>query len=459
MSASLLQLVRNLLIARLISVEDYGVAATFAVVMAVIEMMSALGLQQQIVQAEGGNAPHFQATLQGFQVVRGVFQVAVLFALAEPVARFLGVPEVTWAYQLLAIVPFLNALTHFDIYRLNRQMRFGPMILASTVPPFVSLLAVWPLAQWLGDWQVMLFAILINAALLAVLSHLVAERPYQLALDGRIIASSLRFGWPLLINGALMFLVFNGERLIVGRVLGMTELAVFSMGITLTLTPTLVMAGSLQGFFLPQLSASRDGTATFLHLSDATMQAILVMALAFLAGTVLVGGPLVLLVLGEKYAALLPLLTGLAIMQAVRVLKGGCAVIALALGQTGNAMAANLVRVLFLPVGWYALMQTGDLRTLIAVGIVAETLGFVVALGILRIRGSIRLRRLALPVGVMALMSCAAAIQNWQTVTAAGDPPGAATFGLFLGLFALGLYVMTDLRLYVSRRRLMSFEE
>ena len=40
---SLMMLVRNLLVARLISVENYGIAATFAICMAIVEMMSTLG--------------------------------------------------------------------------------------------------------------------------------------------------------------------------------------------------------------------------------------------------------------------------------------------------------------------------------------------------------------------------------------------------------------------------------
>lgn len=459
MTASLLQLARNLLIARWLPLEDYGIASTLAVVMAVVEMMATFGLQQQIIQAKEGNDPHFQAALQGFQVLRGLIQALVLLVLAGPIARFLTIPEATWAYQVLAVVPLLNALAHFDIHRLSRRMRFRPMILANTVPAAISLAAVWPLTHWPGGWQVMLGVILIHATVTLLLSHLVAERPYRLAFDRAIIAGSLRFGWPLLVNGAMMFLIFNGERLIIGRELGMAELAIFSMGMTLTLTPTLVMAGSQQSFFLPQLSAARAEGVAFQHLADVTMQANLLMAMTFVAGMALAGGPVVLLLLGEKYAALLPLLTGLALVQAARFLKAACSVIALALGQTGNAMVANLTRVLALPLGWYALIRTGDLQVLIAIALAAEAVGFAVAIGILRVRGTIGTGRIVLPVGAMLLVAGVAAYAGWgRPAGLAGLPwPGLAM--LFLALIGLGLSTMPDLRLYVFRRRLAGFDE
>ena len=92
-------------------------------------------------------------------------------------------------------------------------------------------------------------------------SHLVAERPYRLVFDRGIMARSLRFGWPLLLNGILMFLAFQGDKLIVGRVMGMEALAIFAMGVTLTLTPTLVLAKSVQNMFLPKLSQLTDAPA------------------------------------------------------------------------------------------------------------------------------------------------------------------------------------------------------
>jgi len=59
-ATALLLLLRNLAVAALIPVADYGVAATFAIVMAVVEMATDLGLHQQIVQSDKGEAPRFQ---------------------------------------------------------------------------------------------------------------------------------------------------------------------------------------------------------------------------------------------------------------------------------------------------------------------------------------------------------------------------------------------------------------
>lgn len=434
--ASLLLLVRNLIVARLIPVSDYGIASTFAMAMAVVEMASALGLQQQIVQAKEGDDPRFQAVLQGFQLLRGAMSGVILFLIAGPLARFLGIPEVIWAYQLLALVPVLNAMQHFDIHRLNRQMRFGPLLLTGAVPALVSLLVIWPLALWFGNWQVMLWSILVQALLGVVTSHVVAERPYRLNWDREIVAGSLRFGWPLLLNAVLMFLVFQGDRLVVGHVLGMTDLAIFSMGVTLTLTPTLVLAKSAQNLFLPRLSVlAHDGAAAFDRMAYAMLQAAILNGTLMVLAITLLGGPLVSIVLGTKYQGLIALLPAFAVLNGLRVFKAGPNVVALAAGRTGNAMISNLPRVLALPLAWYLLAAGWSLLQILWLGIAAEVLGYLAALIMIRRSPGLPLRPL-LPVTLTTTLFLAvSSLPQIDQITGlpwAGEALAIATFLLML---------------------------
>lgn len=397
-STSLLLLARNLIIVRLISVADYGVAATFAMAMAVVEMASALGLQQQIIQSKNGDDPHFQSALQGFQVFRGVVSGGVMFAFAGPLAQFLGIPEVTWAYQVLALVPVLNAFGHFDIHRLHRQMRFAPMVMSSMVPAFLALALVWPLSIWFGDWRVMLWSIIAQAMFMVIISHLVAERPYRLTWDSKITAGCLQFGWPLLINAVLLFLVFQGDKVIVGRLLGMEALAIFSMGVTLSLTPTLVLATSAQNLLLPNLSRiaheTDQGRDRFDAMARVAIQAALLNgALVILVGS-LFGTGLIHLLLGARYETLGALFYAFTMVYGIRVFKTGPATVALSRGFTGNSMIANLPRVAALPLGWLLLRNGGTIEQLLWLGIATETIGFMVALALIMRRPGVSIGQL-----------------------------------------------------------------
>jgi len=461
MTASLLTLVRNLVVARLISVEDYGIAATFAVVMSIVEMLSTLGLQQQIIQSKSGNDPAFQASLQGFNVLRGAIASAVLFVSAGAIAQFLKIPEVAWAYQLMALVPLFNSLMHFDIHRLTRSMNYLPGVMTQAVPAFLALLLVYPLYLAYGDYRVMLYSIVAQFGLMMVTSHFMAERRFSIAFDRTVIAEALRFGWPLLINNALLFAVFNGEKLIIGRELGMADLAIFAMGFTLTLTPTLVMAKSAQNFFLPQLAAVQDDPKAFNQLTIVTLQTVIFLGLALVAGTVLLGGPVVYLLLGEKFAPLLPLLIWFAIMQAMRVLKAGGAIVALAKSHTQNAMWSNIVRVVGLIPAWWVAVGSGDILTILWIATAAETLGFVISLGLLRWRLNLSLRKLAPTLLATAICMVGAAWQAARLSAAetASQVPNWPIWLITCVLVIASFAVMAELRHYLRNRRVTQFNE
>lgn len=451
---SALSFARNLVVAWLIPIEDYGIAATFGILVAVVEMASALGLHQQIIQARDGDDPRFQAGLQGFQVLRGVFSGAVLLLLAQPFALFMGVPEVTWAYRLMALVPVLNAFVHFDIHRRTRAMVFWPSLVTPGLSIFLAVATIWPLSLWFGDWRVMLYSLIAQSFLSATISHLVAARPYRLVLDRAIMARGLRFGWPLLINAGLLFMSFNGDRLIVGRELGMAELAIFSMGITLTLTPTLVVTGTVQSFFLPQLAATQENKRLFTGFSMVAMQSILVMSMSFVLFVTLFGKSLVDLLLGEKYALLVPYLAWFSIMQAIRMLKDGPSLISLAVEKTRNAMIANFSRALFIPLCWYVAAVSGDLLLIIWIATLGEAAGYGVALLQLRLQKIVTLKPAILPHVAMAcflLLACGITLFLPPITLVSSHELMAGS--LLVVSFALTLWAMRDLRDYVIHRK------
>lgn len=447
-AASVILLTRNLAVAWLIPVADYGIATTFAVTIALVEMSTQFGLQQQIVQAKDGENERFQSALQGFQVIRGALAALVLFAMAGPIASFLRIPEVTWAYQVMALLPFLKSLQHFDIHRLNRSLRYLPMLLTSGVPALMSLIAVFPLAYWLGDYRVMLFALVLQEALAAITSHVMAERRYRLVFDRKIIANSLSFGWPLLLNGALLFLVMQGDKVIVGRELGMAALGIFGMGITLTLTPTLILAKSTQNFFLPQLSAAANAaeSSSFAPLARTALQASLFNGLFLVLCTFAVGIPFLAVLLGTKFEDLQPLIIWLAAQQGIRVFKSGPSIAAIAKGKTTNALWPNLLRAATLPLAWFVVINGGGLWHVITIALIGEGLGYCLALWLVRARLDVPLRPM-----IPSLCTAAGIVAAALVVPSIGATDAVLWVNLAIIGVAIALLVVTmaDLRGYV----------
>lgn len=381
---ALLGLVRNVLIARLLSIDDFGIASTFAITMALVEMASNMALDRLIVQAKDGDAPVLQSTLHSIQMIRGIAGAAFFYLIAEPIAWLFGIPEAVWAYQLLAIVPFLRGCAHLDMFRFQREMRFMPFIWTQLTAQGFSTIAAIPLVFWLNDYSAMLYAILLQQLLYSLVSHLVAERSYKLSWDIPVIRRAIRFGWPILLNGILMFVIFQGDRIIIGSDIGITELGWFSAAFTLTMAPSLVIAKTLQGFFLPQISRQEVGSTEFKFLCSVTNQISCFVGLLYVILFATVGPAIFLILYGNKYEPALSVLVLLAVMQGVRISRVGLSTIAHSIAATKIPLVANLFRISVFPITWIIVIKTSNLLAVASIAAIGEGLALVATLYLLR---------------------------------------------------------------------------
>ncbi|EPX77517.1 oligosaccharide flippase family protein [Litoreibacter arenae] len=382
--AALAGLARNLLIARLLGPEGYGLAAALIILTAAAEMATTLGLPQLIVSRPNGASAKTQAALHAVQVTRGVVGAALVLLCAGPLATALDAPDAAPILRSAAIVPFILGFTHLDAFRAQRQGRHLPQTLVLAVPAIVSVAVFWPFAAWLTGPQIMLFLLLVQACATVATSHLVARRRYRLRIDAGLIAVALRYGLPLTANGVLMFAVLHAEKLIAGASLGLAQMGVLAMGLTLTMTPALILARSFQAYHLPRMRTC----------------SIPVMGLGFLLGASLAATlaalvPLGLPVLGARFSGLAELVPMLSCIAAMRLPKSSLAVTALSQGRTHLPALANLPRVLALPVIWFALAQGGGVETLLALALGAEVAGLLLG-GALARTGAFPTRDIAL---------------------------------------------------------------
>ncbi len=406
MAATVCSFVRNVIIARMLSVEDVGVAATFAMTTSLMEMASNLALDRLIVQAPDGDDPRLQAAAQFFQFIRGVVGGVVLLAIAGPVAGLFDIPEQAWAFRLLALIPLFKGLSHLDVHRVQREMRFFPSVAVALGPQLLVTLLAAPLAWWMGDFRAVLWVVLIQALIGMLISHVLSERRYAWLWDREQIKRMVSFGWPLLVNGALLYAIMQGDRAIVGSAFSMEELGWYATALGLVLAPSMLVPKILTTLILPKLSRSLEGAGAARH-SQLTMQ-------AFAASGVMLGigawtlGPLgLVLIYGERYAPGAAVIGWLGAMQALRVMKAGPATVALATARTVAPMYANVVRLLGLGLALIAVGAGQGVVAIAIAGLIGEGLSLVASVFLLRmslVSIGPAARSTALAVGVLALV-------------------------------------------------------
>jgi O-antigen/teichoic acid export membrane protein len=373
-----LTFVRSVMIARLLGPQQFGVAAALLMTSAFIDMIGNMSADRLLVQADDGDAYILQRAAHLVQLIRGVLGAVAFYALAWPISAMFGVPELKGAFQWMAILPLLNSLRHTDSSRMQRQLRFMPTALVDLSQQVVGAIVGILLAYLTRSYIAVLCAILAQTGAAIVTSHLIADRRFLVGYDRSALQRIFAFGGPLLINCVLLFVIFQGDRVIVGYRFGLTALGFYSVAYNLTSMSTSFFARIANSLLLPSLSGAKNDAVRFPRRCELISQVFAGIAAAVGVGFIVGGGAGVFWIYGSKYAAAAQLIGWLAAAQAMWMIRVGPTLATMAKGDTMSPLIANIFRASAL-LGAAGMIFLGyQIRSVAIVAYVGETLSLAV---------------------------------------------------------------------------------
>lgn len=398
-AAQFIGLIRNLAVARLVSPDDFGLAATFAATLSVLEAASNLAWDKLLIQAPNGDEDSLLATVHTLNIVRGVLVAAAIFLAAGPLAAMFDVPSAQFAFEYLALVPLLRGFAHMDMSRLQRGLRFGPEVAVSLSSAALGTLIAIILAWVLQDFRAMLYGIIAQSLAFAMGSHIVAERIYRVGYRPQHIRQVIGFGWPLLLNGLVIVATSHGDRLLIGAQSGVRDLALYAAAIMLVEALRFLLSKVFGGLALPWLSAVQDQRDEFARRYLLFAAATAVTAIVFFLPGLTLGSTIVVVLFGSDYAGPVLLAVWVAYAGGVRFLRTWTIVTAMAIGDTKNVLIVNCVRPIGIVLGYF-LLEAGYDFVAVAIAIcAAEILSLAVSFLRLRLQSD-------LPVAPVLLVIC-----------------------------------------------------
>ena len=389
--------VRNMILARMLTKADFGVAATFALIMTLLEMSDKLGMARFVVRDKEGDEPEFLAAAHLVHFVAAALSAILIVACAGPLSVLFGIPDQRWAIVLLALAPLFRGLEHLDIRRFERDLRFAPSLLVEAIPQVVITLAAWPVVSWLKDYRAVLVLLLAKGFVSCVGSHVLAEQPYRWRLHRLYILRMLRFGWPLIVNGFLMFGVLQGDHFLIAALYTMTDLAPYAAAAALTMAPTFFFGRVFNSLMLPIVAGVQADPVALARRYRQVLSVVTVFAVVCCVAMILGGEAFMRLVYGSKYAGSGVLLAWLAAANAFRNIRIAPAVAAIAKGDSQNQMISNLFRVIALIPAAAAAFTQQPLWSIACTGLVGEALACWISFLRLRRRDSVPLSNSLVP--------------------------------------------------------------
>lgn len=227
----------GIVLARLLTTEDFGVYATVLVAVNILMVVNDLGVIAAVIRWQGDvkEAANTAATLS-------MISSAILFALAcvtaGPFAAALGSPDATNLVRVVAIVILLDGISGAHLGVLVRTFRNDKIALSELSGFVVGTPVIVALAFLdFGPWSIVIGRVLGAVAVSIVLMRSV---PFKIRpnWDKARAIVLLRFGAPLALSAVVAQGVLNVDYVVVGRSLGAVELGIYLLAFNLSSWPT-----------------------------------------------------------------------------------------------------------------------------------------------------------------------------------------------------------------------------
>ena len=373
-------LIRNILFARLLSPHDFAIALTFGITLSLLEYISTLGHELFMQRAEQGDEERFQATMQSFTVLRGIVIASILIVISPLIPDFFKLPEETFNYALLAIVPLINGFIHLDPQRAHRNNNFYTTAKIGITADISSIMmAMLCLLVWENYWA-FYFSFIFRHSISTVLSHYFAERPYQLACDKAYLHELCRFGIPLLFIGIIKYCGTEIDKVLITRYYGLEMLTLYFITIMITSNTTNIVSIGLSKIFIRRISTAK--TDALRHTVYGNGIIIFYLITPILLGITLFGEEIILLVFGNQYSPIPYLFPAIVTLMLFRQLCGWLNQIVVGTATTTWMLYANIVRAMVLVVVLTVIIEHQDIR-LFSLGFVLGEIAYFVFLSLL----------------------------------------------------------------------------
>ncbi|MCG3644406.1 oligosaccharide flippase family protein [Pseudomonas putida] len=242
-ASQVMRLGGNLIMARLLLPEMFGVMVIATTVSILLHLLSDVGLRQNIIQSHRGDDPDFLNTAWTVQIIRGflLFALTLLLALGAWLAQLaeLWPADSTYAAPILPMVLAVTGLsaaiwgfqsTKIDVaVRTFQQKRVVLVDLASQVAGLVVMLVLGLLTH--SIWALVLSG-LVSAVVWTVLGHTALQGPTNhLRWDRSALTELIVFGRWILLSSMVGVLAMYGDRMWFGASMSAAQLGVYSIAV------------------------------------------------------------------------------------------------------------------------------------------------------------------------------------------------------------------------------------
>lgn len=335
--------IRTIILARLLSPEDFGLLGIAMLAISTLETFSQTGFQLALVQKKDDIKAYLD-TAWTVSVIRGIILFFILFVSAPIVAEFFNSPQASLVIRVIGLSTLFSGFRNIAILYFQKELEFNKQFYYEFTATFVDLCVALILACLLRNVWALVWGGLASNLVRLFLSY--ALHPYRPRIQFRKkkFQELFAFGKWAVGSGILVFLITNGDDIFVGKMLGTIALGYYQMAYLLSNLPATEIAQVVSMVTFPAYSKLQNDLS---KLKDAYLKVLQLTALVSIpfAGLIFVfAADFTKIFLGQKWMPINPIMYVLVFAGSLRAFAVTSGLLFYAVGKPKIDTKLQLVR-------------------------------------------------------------------------------------------------------------------
>lgn len=302
-----IQFVLTIVIARVLSPDDYGLVAMLGIFIAIAQTIVDSGFSNALIQKKNRTEVDY-STMFFFNIVISVVIYLLLFVSAPFIATFYNQPALVNVARVYGISLITNSFGIIQMARLTVALDFRKLAIAALLSVVVSgCIGVWMAYSGYGVWA-LVFQTLVANVTWAVVLWLLARWVPKWCFSWSSFRGLFSFGSKLLFSGLLHTLYTNMYSLVVGKYFNASVLGYFNRAYTLGQFPVQNFGNIVQKVLYPIQCRYQDENEQFNKIFIIYLRVSSFVLFPLMIGLAVLADPVIKLLLTEKWLPAVPFL-------------------------------------------------------------------------------------------------------------------------------------------------------
>lgn len=245
------------ILARLLDPGDFGLVAMATVITGIFGLFSTAGLSSATVQQATITEDQI-STLFWINVAVGLVLAVLTMASAPALVVFYHEPRLLWITIAIGTGFVFNAIGVQHSALLQRQLRYATLTVIDLASQVGSIIVAISLALTGYSYWSLVAAAIVTPAISSAGMWLAAAWLPGAPRWGRGTLPLLRFGGTLTLNGLVVYIAYNFDKILLGRLWGADQLGIYGRAYQLITIPTDNLNWAIGGVAFSALSRLQD---------------------------------------------------------------------------------------------------------------------------------------------------------------------------------------------------------